>query len=189
MNQTVMCQSRTGQPVTRRLRKADWLSRSRWRSEIRSKEETIIYFLNTDGIWEKRFVLAPSSLGKGVGRGVYAAKAFNKGETLTYYGGNDLGKMGTEAGEAALKKARQGPVARYILNLGGRYIESDLKNINPAHLINDAGHRHVNAECKGGGEMKAKKNIRVGDELFWCYGAAYWRYWGARKGCWIALEA
>lgn len=138
--------------------------------------------MNIDCLWEKRFFLAPSTLGKDVGIGVYAARAFNKGETLTYYAGSDLGKVGTEAGEAALQKARQGPTARYILNLGGRYIEPDLKDINPAHLINDAGYRHANAKCEGGGEVKAKKDIRVGDELFWCYGAAYWRYWGARVG-------
>ena len=111
--------------------------------------------------------------------GIYAARAYGRGETLTYYGGEDLGKAGTEAGDKAMREARGGEAGRYILKLGGRYIKPDLKATNPAHMLNDAGHKHANAECKGG-EVKAKRRIGAGEEIFWCYGVEYWAYWGTR---------
>ena len=124
--------------------------------------------------------MSQSRLGVKAGNGVFAARAFARDETLTYYGGKDLGVAGTETGERALEEGLRGAAARYILELGGRYVEANLEHNNPAHLINDAGPSHANAMCKGGGEVKTKKCIGRGDELYWCYGARYWQRWGPR---------
>jgi len=165
-----------------RRKKEEWLSHSRWRSKVITLDKTNVYFQANDGEWERWFTIEPSRLGARAGNGVYAARPFRRGETLTYYGGRDIGKAGTEAGEAAMQEAREGPAGRYILNLGGRYIEADLKSPNPAHVLNDAGYKHANAECRGGGEVRARRAIGAGEELFWCYGTSYWNYWGARVG-------
>ena len=73
-------------------------------------------------------------------------------------------------------------MARYILNLRGRYVQPDLRGDNPAHMLNDAGPQHANAACKEGGEVRAKTAISMGQELFWCYGALYWKYWKEKGG-------
>ena len=159
----------------------DLLSMERWRTEVETVNKTNVYLRASDGE-RKWFTIEPSRLGKQAGNGVYAARPFRKGETLTYYGGDDIGRAGTRAGEAALEEARRGPAGRYILNLGGRYIKPDLQSPNPAHMLNDAGHKHANAECRGGGEVRARRAIGAGEELFWCYGVGYWNYWGAQVG-------
>ena len=187
------------QAVRSYIRKADWLDQSRWRSytididtgidndtgidiDTGDQGEKRIYFRKNDGEWEERFVIKQSQLGSAAGMGVYAARPFKVGETLTYYGGEDLGKAGSGEGERALAEARKGEAARYILELQGSYVKPDLKGINPAHMFNDAGAEHANAVCKGGGEVKAKKAIRIGQEVFWCYGERYWRYWKKMGG-------
>ena len=132
---------RNRQGKSKYVRKADWLNELRWRSEVTSPKETVIYFKTNDGEWEKRFIIGPSRLGPGAGNGVFAARAFKKGETLTYYGGKDLGAAGTEEGEKALSKGRKGEAGRYILELNGRYVEPNLNSNNPAHMLNDAAQR------------------------------------------------
>ena len=113
---------------------------------------------------------------------MFAARAFKKGETLTYYGGEDLGRAGTDEGEEAMRAGREGEAGRYILELNGRYVKADLKSDNPAHMINDAGYKHAKAVCGGGGLVKVKDNatIGAGEEIFWCYGKKYWQFWGPR---------
>ena len=169
------------------VKKAEWLDENRWKSEVTSPTEKVIYFRTNDGEWERRFIIGPSRLGPGAGNGVFAARAFRRGETLTYYGnsshgGGDLGAAGTEAGEQALRDARAGPAGRYILEINGRYVAANLNSNNPAHMINDAGHKHAKAVCGGGGQVRVKDNatIGAGEEIFWCYGAEYWKYWGPR---------
>ena len=31
--------------------------------------------------------------------------------------------------------------------------------------------------CLGSGKMEALRDIAIGEELYWCYGDAYWNYW------------
>ena len=100
-----------------------------------------------------------------------------------------LGKAGTTDGEAAMRAALEAPAradgkepGRYVLRLGNMYVQGDLSRINPAHMINDAGGKHANAKCGGGGlvEVKRGKNIAAGQEIYWCYHAGYWSRWGPR---------
>ena len=66
-----------------------------------------------------------------------------------------------------------------MVRLGGHYYDAYNKQ-NPAGLANDAGGAHTNAKCNGSGRMIANKVIEAGEEIYWCYGNAYWRVWGPR---------
>ena len=50
--------------------KADWLSHSRWRSEVKPTTEKLIYFKTNDDEWDLRFIIGPSRLGRDAGNGV-----------------------------------------------------------------------------------------------------------------------
>ena len=51
---------------------------------------------------------------------------------------------------------------------------------NPAGLPNDAGTEYANVKCLGSGKMEAARDIAIGEELYWCYGEKYWKYWSTR---------
>ena len=91
---------------------------------------------------------------------------------------DDLGRVGTPAADAKLKRLEV-PKARYVMEVGGRYIVSYGCN-NPAGLANDAGDEHANVVGEGGGRMAATRHIEIGEEIYWCYGRAYWRRWAPR---------
>ena len=69
-----------------KYKKDQWLSMERWRTEVETVNKTNVYLRASDGE-RKWFTIEPSRLGKQAGNGVYAARPFRKGETLTYYGG------------------------------------------------------------------------------------------------------
>ena len=135
------------------------------------------------------FVVKQSLIGAVAGKGVFAARDFKRGDPLTYYGGVNLGKAGDKAAEEALQSvyaerpADGSEPGRYVLQLNGSYIKAPLTNKNPAHMINDAGGKHANAKCGGGGlvEVKKGKSIAAGQEIYWCYHAGYWSRWGPRR--------
>ena len=56
--------------------------------------------------------------------------------------------------------------ARYVMEVGGRYIVSYGCN-NPAGLANDAGDEHANVTGEGGGRMAVTRNIEIGEEIYW----------------------
>ena len=162
-------------------RKGEWLDEERWEKGTDGR----VRFKGRDDQWRDWLEVGQSTLGAGAGNGVFAMRDFSKGETITYYGGRELGKAGTQEGEAALAAAMyddsgaERAAARYIQEFKGMYVEARINNGNPAHIINDAGSTHANATCKGGGELQATKVIKTGQEIFYCYGAAYWRRWAA----------
>ena len=69
---------------------------------------------------------------------------------------------------------------RYVVELAGWYVVCDDTRRNPAGLPNDAGAEHANVKCLGSGKMEAARDIAIGEELYWCYGEKYWKYWSTR---------
>ena len=140
-----------------------------------------IYFKHDDGELELRFTVGTSRI-PGADNGLFAARPYMTNDTLTYYAAatkaDDLGRVGTPAADAKLKRLEV-PKARYVMEVGGRYIVSYGCN-NPAGLANDAGDEHANVVGEGGGRMAATRHIEIGEEIYWCYGRAYWRRWAPR---------
>ena len=159
------------------IKKEVWLDETRWRWRAVQGGHVVSFSVAAD-VWEDRFSVRDSQLAA-AGRGLYAARDYRKGETLTYYGGKDLGRVGDAGAERAREQAQTTDAGRYILDIKGRYVDGYNRN-NPAHVANDAGAEHSNATCEGGGRMVAIKGIREGSEIFWTYGQAYWAYWGKR---------
>ena len=115
---------------------------SRWVREavVHARVKERIYFRHDDGELELRFTVEPSRI-PGADDGLFAARPFKAGDTLTYYAAatpeDDLGQVGEQEAEKALKKLEV-PKARYVMAVDGHYVVSYGCN-NPAGLANDAG--------------------------------------------------
>ena len=140
-----------------------------------------IYFKHDDGELELRFTVGASRI-PGADDGLFAARPYLTNDTLTYYAAakksDDLGRVGMPAADAKLERLEL-PRARYVMEVGGHYIVSYGCN-NPVGLANDAGDEHANVTGEGGGRMAATRHIEIGEEIYWCYGRAYWRRWAPR---------
>ena len=147
-----------------------------------------IYFKHGDGQLELRFRKAGSHI-PGADWGLFSARAYKAGDTLGYYCG--LGAKADAPTDTLWRKGEEGAVerrvrvvesaaGRYVVELAGWYVVCDDTRRNPAGLPNDAGTEHANVKCLGSGKMEAARDIAIGEELYWCYGEKYWKYWSTR---------
>ena len=145
-------------------------------------EGSKVYFKHADGERELRFSKAGSRI-RGADSGLYSARAYRAGEALGYYCGNsdeERWKVGGKEAEDKRIEVLGTNAGRYVVELAGWYVVCDDTRRNPAGLPNDAGAEHANVRCLGSGKMEALRDIAIGEELYWCYGDAYWNYWSRR---------
>ena len=115
--------------------------------------------------------------------GLYAARAYKRGEKILEYTGELLSKEEYDQRYGA-------ELGRYVLEISKqRYIDArDAAASGPARYVNDCrpGDKtrgtcrgnNVQAEARGKRAfLHAKRNIAAGDELFWGYGRSYWKHW------------
>jgi uncharacterized protein len=126
--------------------------------------------------------VAASGLGEQAGMGLYAARAYRRGERIMEYTGELLNEEQFEARYGGEK------LGRYVLEISKkRFIDArDAATSGPARYVNDCrrGDKERGA-CKGNNVqtrahgkrafLYAARSIAPGDELFWNYGRSYWK--------------
>ena len=141
-----------------------------------------IDFKHGDGQLELRFRKAGSHI-PGADWGLFSARAYKAGDTLSYYCGladreaaptDTLWRKGEEGAVERRIRVVESAAGRYVVELAGWYVVCDHTRRNPAGLPNDAGAEYANVKCLGSGKMEAARDIAVGEELCWCYGEKYW---------------
>jgi hypothetical protein len=94
---------------------AEMRNESRWRQTVQGA----IQFLNSQGEWETKFWIRPTSIGvAGAGLGLYAAQEYKAGQSIVVYVGEDMGEVtnpppiDTLAGQS-----------KHVMPVGGRLID------------------------------------------------------------------
>lgn len=128
--------------------------------------------------------VAPSTLGPHAGQGLFASRAYKRGERVVEYTGELLTREQYE------QRYPNDKLGKYVLELSkNHYIDArDPDGSGPARFINDcrrsdrlAGHcgrNNVRAEVARGTKrawLYATRPISPGEELFWNYGNSYWK--------------
>jgi hypothetical protein len=138
-------------------------------------EWDLLEFRNGHGFWEPHSWRGPSRVARNSGLGLYAARDFTRWTVVTVYTCTDI--MNTFRNHEKLRDYTKSARGAYCLKLDdGRVVDGTRGGFSGAHLCNDCGsaENKQTLQCDGCGVLTAYRNIRVGDELLWPYGTAYW---------------
>lgn len=127
------------------------------------------------------FFVANSTLGLDVGLGLFASRAYKRGERIVEYRGELLTKEQYDARYAD-------KLGKYVLQLSAdKYLDArDPLTSGPARYVNDCRRCDKeegscpgnNVEARVAGNRAfifATRAIQPGEEFFWNYGRAYWK--------------
>jgi hypothetical protein len=110
---------------------AEMRNESRWRQTVQGA----VQFLNSQGAWETRFWIRPTSIGVvGAGLGLYAAREFKARQSIVVYVGEDMGEVANPPPVDTLAGQSE-----HVMAVGGRLIDG-LYGVTGAQYINAAYH-------------------------------------------------
>ena len=132
--------------------------------------------------------------------GVYATREYKKGDIITVYSGDNIGeangekddykgyhRMNTLEQERAerLKKGQaSGHGARHVMQIGKRLCDG-YKGYTGAQYINAYYNKpkgwRKNSKINNEGVIRATVNIKIGEEILYVYGKAYWDRWHGKR--------
>ena len=147
-----------------------------WRRRTRDDGERLIEFYENAEIgWQARFYIRESGCGPGTGEGLYAARAYQHGENLAVYTGDDLGEKHSEDGMKARQRLADMNEADHIMLVNGRYIDGRTA-VNGAQKINAGLHGKTNNAkfSSKTGNIHTTTAIQAGKEIFMAYSKSYW---------------
>lgn len=128
--------------------------------------------------------VGPSTLGPNVGMGLFAGKAYRRGDRIIEYTGEVLNEQEFEA------RYGKEDLGKYVLRATRRcFIDArDPSKSGPARYVNDCRRCDKKDGSCPGNNLRAQvqpvskkaflyatKAIAAGDELFWNYGNEYWK--------------
>ena len=141
-----------------------------WRVRGLTRTRMAVELLRPSG-WEYRFMVKRSNIS---GRGLFARRAYRRGEYLTVFRGEDLGAEGSSEGLSNRQRLFQSRSADHIAVVKGRYLDC-LNSPTCAQFMNAGLGQTHNARFTRNGSVLATRRIRVGDEILLGYGSKYWR--------------
>jgi SET domain-containing protein len=126
--------------------------------------------------YEKGLVIRPSRI-VGADSGLYADKDFKRNQKITEYTGDEKSLDDYNADDSGYGfEYRAGRIidARSTQSALGRYI-NDCRTVNRERKECKGNNTKWSVSRRGGNvSIKAKKNIKKGDELYISYGRGYW---------------
>jgi hypothetical protein len=148
---------------------AEMRNESRWRQTVQGA----VQFLNSQGKWETRFWIRPTSIGvAGAGLGLYAAQDYKARQSIVVYVGEDMKEVTNPPPVDTM--ARQ---SEPVMAVGGRLIDG-LHGVTGAQYSNAAYHlpnkQTNNAKFTNTGTINTTKNIKIGREMLMAYWGELW---------------
>ena len=166
---------------------------ARWRREERGDGTSEYFYRDEDGVERTRYMVRRSEMmdavmddgaREGGMLGLYATRRYEKGEVITVYVGEEIGR-GDGGGEEEFQRRIDAGGGRHVMMLSGGMMVDGLHGYTGAQYINAAYHVPSqwwnNAVFANTGTVSATQAIPEGREILMAYHGAYWQRWGAAK--------
>jgi hypothetical protein len=138
-------------------------------SRLRQTVQGAVQSLNSQGEWETRSWIRPTSIGvAGAGLGLHSAQEYKARQSIVVYVGEDMGEVTNPPPVDTLAGQSE-----HVMAVGGRLIDG-LHEVTGAHYINAAYHlpnkQTNNAKFTNTGTIITTKKLKIGQEILMAYG-------------------